>query len=57
MTITKHKKNLSVGNSAVGEPPKISTPSMDMYKGNANGGANVILMDDRLSQHTNFQKK
>jgi hypothetical protein len=49
VTITKHKKNLSVGSSAVGEPPKISTPSMDMYKGSNLNGSNVILMDDRLN--------
>lgn len=51
--ITKHKKNLSVGhnqNINASDPPKISTPSMDMYKGNPN----MILMDDRL---TNFQSK
>lgn len=49
--ITKHKKNLSVGNNPNNhsDPPKISTPSMDMFKGNAN--PNMILMDDRL---TNF---
>ena len=56
VNITKHKKNLSVGNPGVSEPPKISTPSMDMFKGNMNG-SNVILMDDRMTQHTNFQKK
>jgi hypothetical protein len=45
--ITKHKKNLSVGNNPNNnsEPPKISTPSMEMYKGNPN----MILMDDRLA--------
>ena len=48
----------------ISEPPKISTPSVEMYKQNNQliGNGNVILSDDhhasnKLAQHTNFQKK